>query len=280
MASFTCEVCFEEKEREARLELKELKTGNGDVLRTSDCQHPICRDCLATYVRVRVEEQRVFNIFCPHLGCKNQLYEADVQSMVRCGLIEQEVSKRFAEFRARDYTARLCSFAEVLPKAGQDYSLIREMYETVRLCPRCSVVIQKSQGCNSFYCICGHHFDYGAAPRVLGNGVKRYTRVIAMAERLKLPLSEAEEFGGRMHDYLHASRVASLLGVSLQEAGELLRRVKEGDQRARQRIREAKEALQQCEARDGDVEDQEVPAEDLFLDPAEVDGSAEHDNLA
>merc|ERR1712048_573963 len=253
-------------EQTARLELKQLKTGNGEVLRDADCKHPICQECLAAYFRVRVEEQRVFDIFCPHPGCRNQLYEADVKKMAQCGLIEEGISKRFAELRTRDYTARLCSFAEMLPEAGQDFSLIRQLYETVRVCPRCSVVIQKSQGCNSFYYICGHHFDFGAAPRVVGNGVKGYARVISMAEKLKLPLSEAEQFGGRIHNYEHASRVAALLRVPVQEAADLLRRVKDGDQEARQRIRDAKEASQQDVACNGSREevDDEVPSVDLF----------------
>merc|ERR1712048_939494 len=226
-------------EQTARLELKQLKTGNGEVLRDADCKHPICQECLAAYFRVRVEEQRVFDIFCPHPGCRNQLYEADVKKMAQCGLIEEGISKRFAELRTRDYTARLCSFAEMLPEAGQDFSLIRQLYETVRVCPRCSVVIQKSQGCNSFYCICGHHFDFGAAPRVVGNGVKGYARVISFAERQGIPIKEAEVLGGESKFAGKAWRIMDALGLSLEEAVDLQKRAKSGDEVARERIRAA-----------------------------------------
>jgi len=58
--SCTCQICFDEKS--TRLELPHIATGNGDVLREADCNHPICMECMTTHVRVRIEEQRAFQL--------------------------------------------------------------------------------------------------------------------------------------------------------------------------------------------------------------------------
>jgi len=238
MPAFVCEVCFEEKTE--RLELPSLKTGNGDVLRDADCNHGICRECMAAFVVARVEEQHVFHIRCPHQGCKNELYEQDLSRLVKSGSLEASVSARFAELRARDFAARAKTLAEIMPQDDVDYGLVRRLYETTRLCPRCSLVIEKSAGCNSFYCICGHHFNYESAPRVVGNGIKKYGKVICFAEEHKLPLSVAETYAGRIKLYTKAGKIAPRLGISWEEAMEVQARAFHGDVAARARIRAAR----------------------------------------
>lgn len=240
MQAFVCEVCFEEKSE--RLELPPLKTGNGDVLRNADCNHGICRQCMASFVVARVEEQYVFHIRCPHQGCRNELCEQDLSRLVNAGSLEASVSARFAELRARDFSARAKLFAEVLPQCQSDvdYGLVRTLWETTRVCPRCSLVIEKSEGCNSFYCICGNHFNYESAPRVVGSGIKKYNKVINFAQGHNLPLSVAEKYAGKFNLYAKASNVASQMNLSLEEAMELQMRAFNGDVAARARIRGAR----------------------------------------
>lgn len=228
-----CQVCFEEVKH--RLELKSLKTGNGDVLRSEDCGHLICRTCMASYVVARVEEQRVFGVRCPAIGCKNELYEHDVRRLVECGDLAQDVHDRFAEIRSRDYTARAKDLTDVM--CQDDYELLRCVWETTRSCPRCKLVIEKSQGCNSFYCICGHHFDYQQAPRAVGNGCKSFGRVISLAENLRISVNEAEQFGGDSKLYFKSGRTAAALGVTREEACEIHKQAHSGDEGARERIR-------------------------------------------
>lgn len=240
MATFTCEVCFEA--RETRLDLTALSTGNGDILRAADCEHPVCQECMAKFVRARVEEQQVFGIRCPHEGCKNQIFELDLKKLVERELLPAAVHARFAELRTRDYAERARELANT--GAAGDLELVRRLWETSRLCPRCSLIIEKASGCNSFYCICGNHFNYESAPRAVGNGFKckTYNRVISMAEDFKLQLRLAEALGGDWKAYFQASRTAERLGVPLEEAASIHKRAREGDEAARASIRSMRTA--------------------------------------
>jgi len=217
--TFTCEVCFESKER--RLALDKLATGNGDVLRNGDCGHNVCIECTSAFVTARVEEQLVFGIRCPHEGCRNELYEKDIERLARDGPLEDAVRERFCELRSRDYAARVSSFSEGLHGESPDYSTIRRLWESTRLCPRCKLVIEKSQGCNSFYCICGFHFNYESAPRIVGNGISRYDKVLDFAERHGLALSEVEKAVGDGDKSCRVLDFAERHGLALSVAKEL-----------------------------------------------------------
>jgi len=111
---------------------------------------------MASYVTVRVEEQRVFGICCPIQGCKNELYEQDVTKLVEAGELKAEVAAQMAKLRKQDYTSRLSEVCADLGSTALNHSM--------RLCPRCNIIIQKKSGCNSFGCICGHRFQFDAAP--------------------------------------------------------------------------------------------------------------------
>merc|ERR1712050_186868 len=119
-----------------------------------------------------------------------------------------------ALLRKQDYTSR---FYEVF----YDLSSNKALW-SMRLCPRCNVIIQKKSGCNSFGCICGHTFDFASAPaikdldsrcveeltsnhdmsqpdavnRVISamtvKGLKNYRRVVAMARERQIALDLAE----------------------------------------------------------------------------------------
>lgn len=249
--AFTCQVCFEE--RVQRLALPKLATGNGDVLRAGDCLHPICQECLATFVKVRVDDQFVFNLRCPFAGCANELFEQDVARLVQSGALPKQVSERFAELRTRDYSARAASLSQDLIQVdgSEDLDMIQRIWHTMRLCPRCNLAIERSQGCNSFYCICGHHFDFAVAPRVVGGGsnVRNYGQVIGTAKSLKLSLKQAETYGEdklfgkhwsreRAHAiYRMATKISSSIRIAMDDACDLVMKAKMGDEEARARIR-------------------------------------------
>lgn len=260
--AFNCQVCFEERDK--RFALPELKTGNGDLLRAKDCEHPICQTCLATFVATRVNEQFVFHIRCPFTDCVNEIFEQDVKRLATVGALTQDISERFAELRARDYTARAESLSETLAslEKGDDYSLIVKLWETTRLCPRCSLVIEKSQGCNSFYCICGHHFHWDSAPRIVGKGIKNYGQVVSIARSHGLSLQDVQQYGGsswRKARALawnsHVKRTAGETRLSRDEAWELLQKARLGDKSAREVIRSARNREETSEENDADWEE-------------------------
>jgi hypothetical protein len=110
---------------------------------------------MASFVTARVQDQFVFGIRCPIEGCKNELHEQDIQKLVQASVLSQEVADQMAKLRKQDYTVRLeqfCDDMDSMTKLGG-----------MRLCPRCCVIIQKSAGCNSFGCICGHRFSWDQA---------------------------------------------------------------------------------------------------------------------
>jgi len=227
--TLTCEVCFEPCTD--RLKLEKLQTGNGDVLRQADCGHRICRGCMALYVTVRVEENRVFGMRCPHEGCSNELFEQDLARLpLPNGVLEQ-----FVKLRSQDYSQRAKELRATLLESCNALETARELCQFARLCPRCNVVLQKSQGCNSFFCICGHHFQYDKAPRVFP---ATFPKVIDMADKFNMTIEEAELRVGQ--GFCKASRVALQMGVSLEEARELQKRAQGGDEAARAQIAAAR----------------------------------------
>lgn len=191
MAAFNCVVCFEE--RAERLPLPKLSTLNGDTMRASDCNHPVCQACMAAFVVARVEEQRVFGIRCPFESCKVELHEQDIANLVSRGALSVDIQKRFAQLRKNDYTARVESFSDdTQVRTVEDYKLMKMLWASTRRCPRCNVLMQKSQGCNSFGCICGHRFNYSQAPRGCGDGIEDFDSVITLAADFQMDLQEAQ----------------------------------------------------------------------------------------
>jgi hypothetical protein len=191
-AAFQCLVCFEE--RTIRLPLPTLATLNGDVLRAADCNHPICRDCIAKFVAARVEEQRPFGIRCPFEMCKNELYEQDIEVLVNSGALAPKVGERLAELRKQDYTSRLSSLTELTQThSAEDYKLMRRLWSSTRRCPRCNVIMERSEGCDSFGCICGHRFNFLKAPRGCGDGVEDFDSVMQLAADFDMSLNDAIE---------------------------------------------------------------------------------------
>jgi len=235
--AFTCQICFEE--RSSRLELPLLSTGNGDMLRPGDCNHPVCCECTSKYVRVRVEEQRVFNLRCPLDGCRNEIYEKDLQRLVDEGALSADVYHRFGELRARDFSARVMSFDDMVPQTEDDVQLLLRLRE-MRLCPRCKLVMQRSEGCNSFFCICGEHFNYATAERPVCSGVKKSKWVIDLARGQQLTLATAAKFSGDIHLFKKSRRTAAQLGLSCEQAMVLHLRAQEGNIGARTLIRKGR----------------------------------------
>mmetsp|Transcript_4446 Transcript_4446/g.8033 ORF Transcript_4446/g.8033 Transcript_4446/m.8033 type:complete len:342 (+) Transcript_4446:62-1087(+) len=256
--SFLCQVCFELQKD--RLPLERLVTGNGDVLRSADCNHHVCQECMAAYVVSRVDEQRVFNVRCPSIGCTVELFEQDVRRLTQLKVLEEDVSNRFAELRARDFGARAQDLSqELLGQASgyDDMDVLEKLWNSTRRCPRCSLVIERSSGCNSFYCICGHHFNYSSAPRIFGNDVKDYGRVIRLAKKRGLSLEEAEKLKGGDKLWVNVTRVAAKANMTCDEAFELLSQAMAGDTAAKQRIQESRKTAEN--ASEEGIDDWEPP---------------------
>jgi len=149
---------------------------------------------MAAFVTARVDDQHVFGIRCPFEGCTIEIFEQDVEKLVQCGALTPAVQKRLAELRKQDYTGRLTELTdETQPRTKEDFQLMRQLWATTRRCPRCNVILQKSEGCNSFGCICGHRFDFSKAPRGCGEDVSDFDALTQLAIDFDMPMTEAKE---------------------------------------------------------------------------------------
>eukprot|EP00932_Pfiesteria_piscicida_P016954 SRR837773.3859.p1 GENE.SRR837773.3859~~SRR837773.3859.p1 ORF type:complete len:248 (-),score=63.13 SRR837773.3859:25-735(-) len=230
-----CEVCFTSG---PRFPLARLTTGNGDELRKEDCMHNICQECLAGHIKARVEQQQVC-IRCPALACGTRLFESDLKRLAEAGALERGVVDRFAEIARRDYSARAAAILM------EDLDLVEKLVFSARLCPRCQVVIERSYGCSSMYCICGHHFDFQTAPRVAGLKVKPkyFLCILNRARMTGTTLKDAEqEIGkfGSMRIFRKGLKTAEQLGLPLEEAVRLHERAQAGDEAAQAEIRKGR----------------------------------------
>ncbi|XAR59592.1 hypothetical protein NMG60_11015480, partial [Bertholletia excelsa] len=75
--AFTCEICFESLPSDKRFNNRGM------------CFHRFCIDCVAKYIQVRVEEDRVADVKCPELNCEKVLDPFTCKSMVVCNVFEK-----------------------------------------------------------------------------------------------------------------------------------------------------------------------------------------------
>eukprot|EP00994_Dinema_validum_P009126 NODE_880_length_1267_cov_128.915435_g650_i0.p1 GENE.NODE_880_length_1267_cov_128.915435_g650_i0~~NODE_880_length_1267_cov_128.915435_g650_i0.p1 ORF type:complete len:311 (+),score=88.56 NODE_880_length_1267_cov_128.915435_g650_i0:71-934(+) len=220
-APIKCGICMEEVESNNLqvFKLDDFSTGNGDKLRVA-CQHPFCRGCMGTYVTTRITEQRVFQIHCPAEGCANLLFEKDVRQ-----LTEDEVFGRYCELRSTDYRERVAQLLDdhLTPS-------VVAINANAKLCPTCGVLIERSAGCNSMYCICGAHFSYNEAKSLVAPSV------MSMSEEKCISLREASQYNGNPRLRKRCFKLAALSGMSPEESLALLKQATSGDTAAQHAI--------------------------------------------
>eukprot|EP00992_Anisonema_acinus_P015878 TRINITY_DN9932_c0_g1_i1.p1 TRINITY_DN9932_c0_g1~~TRINITY_DN9932_c0_g1_i1.p1 ORF type:complete len:302 (+),score=29.16 TRINITY_DN9932_c0_g1_i1:53-958(+) len=223
-----CGICFESFNV---VSIGEHRTGNGDVLR-KDCGHAFCEGCLGSYVLHRIDEQRVFDIRCPQHGCSSQLFEADVQR-----LVSEQIFLKYSALLKSDFRTRL---EHLMETSTRDHiETLLTIHNDSRLCPRCGVIIQRSQGCNSMYCFCGMHFNYGSAASVGGGG---FGSIARLAIDKGLSLSESQLYGGSAARYGRAVKLAGVAGLTVPEADALAQRAVGGDAGAQAEIARLRQA--------------------------------------
>lgn len=169
-----CPICFTAIEDDVKVHFpKQLVVANS---LDQWCGHTACRPCWISHVRARVDERRL-TIQCPaHVGCSwtvdagrlrlllvgpsgvesaawkahgglTQIAEEEVARASR----ESTLLRRHTEQRAEDFSSRLAE----LEREGAAW-----MRELCKPCPRCSVLVSRSEGCDHMHCCCGERFCY------------------------------------------------------------------------------------------------------------------------
>lgn len=128
-------------------------------------------------------------------------------------------------------------------------------------CPRCHVAIERRSGCPSFFCICGHHFNYEQAPSLIAGEVKSFDRILHLAQKLQVSFRDVQLAGSPQFAY-QVRRTATLLGVSFEQACGLCHEARNGDETARARIRQAKAQQRQQLQEEKEQEEKEEEKEE------------------
>ena len=233
-----CLICF--TEGTPSYPLPEHRTPNGDLLRPADnCmstgKHVFCKPCLRETVQTRIQDMQVHNLRCPHPECTTLLFDRDVE----CLLSDAGLVTRYRELMVQAHLTVAHDFSSDDPEFLQGLSRLQ-----IKACPRCRVLMQRSVGCDSMYCVCGQNFNFRAAPSLVPADLCARLR---MAKRFGWTPAEVQQrgFTGSKQDGLtvvHALRVMSIVGHDLPAAIELSRAAMKGDETARQRIRDFRAA--------------------------------------
>ena len=131
------------------VELVRVDSG-GEHFRKPACSHAYCGPCLQQYLQVAVDGMAL-NIRCPHPDCKFVLYPDDVKR-----LAAPDTFERYDALRKTDYRTRL-------RQLQADGLVNSEFLKQTRVCPACYVIIERSEGCDSMFCVCGNSFRYKSA---------------------------------------------------------------------------------------------------------------------
>lgn len=118
------------------------------------CSHAYHKACIKAYAEHSIIEEGRWKVKCPAAGCPLRLYTADVSAVVGA---ESRAFQLHAQLRSRDYTMRL----EALKSGaeGADDATREWMKSRCCVCPSCSAVICKEDGCPTVTCTCEKRFE-------------------------------------------------------------------------------------------------------------------------
>jgi hypothetical protein len=112
------------------------------------CPHMFCEPCLSKWIATQVEARNRV-IVCPAEGCGHQLSKTDIARLS----LDPAVPVAHSALMAETYEDRLAEMSS-------DPELKAWMDANARPCPKCSVLITRTSGCNAVKCPCGHRFCY------------------------------------------------------------------------------------------------------------------------
>lgn len=125
----------------------------GEHYKKVSCKHEYCKVCLVPWIECQLAESCA-QIGCPHEECAFNFNGEDVRRIAGDVAYTQ-----FLNITTRDYQARLADASSGLDKKTTEW-----LNKNTRVCPSCSVVIERSAGCNSMKCFtCGNRFNWSDA---------------------------------------------------------------------------------------------------------------------
>mmetsp|Transcript_27656 Transcript_27656/g.81285 ORF Transcript_27656/g.81285 Transcript_27656/m.81285 type:complete len:342 (+) Transcript_27656:43-1068(+) len=111
------------------------------------CMHKFCKGCWQRHVTLKIHEG-VYTITCMDPGCTSELRDSDVKR-----LVPQEY-KRFVKNKFADFEKRVRDIFVL------DDDFAKWARANTQCCPRCHIIVERTEGCNHVRCRCGHEFCY------------------------------------------------------------------------------------------------------------------------
>ena len=142
-----CTICFDDSDNAAALH--RCAPQSFESWSSRPCTHRFCMDCMKSYIGSKLDDQ-VWNVKCPAVDCRYFLNQFDVERFAGSAELQ-----RYQKLRNTDFSSRL---VEVL--GGQDDEFAKWAKTNTQACPRCHLMCEKSEGCNSMVCRCGTNFCY------------------------------------------------------------------------------------------------------------------------
>ena len=142
----------------------------GDSKTIAGPRHPntVCPPCLKSHAEAAIKGGRLF-VRCPAEGCGRSLQTLELKTSLSAGSYATLV-------------ARLKESEATMAEAGECEA--HPLGLELRMCPKCSVRIEKNEGCAAMQCYrCGEGFTWssaelvGAEPRTAARSLKRVERV-------------------------------------------------------------------------------------------------------
>jgi len=155
-----CRVCFETKEftkYTKRFCFQHIHI-TGDHKQLQDPRHPriICGDCVEQHAKAALSSGKLY-VKCPAEGCGRSLQTIELEQIVDRATYNKLVSRISEAEALQESSAESASNIQAMLDAGLE----------LRQCPRCRVIIEKNEGCNSMQCYrCGEHFSWSSATLV------------------------------------------------------------------------------------------------------------------
>lgn len=162
-----CMVCFELKIFPSFIPFcfKDFRV-TGDSMTKNGPRHPnsICQVCLEQHARSAVKGGKLF-VRCPYVGCGRSLQTLELKNT----LPDKEYN---------DFVKALKEAEEYAQKSNQEDDEVTLATMGIqglelRMCPACSIRIEKNEGCSSMVCYrCGENFSWSSATLVKTSKVK------------------------------------------------------------------------------------------------------------
>lgn len=126
----------------------------GEHFKKGKCFHVFCEDCMRGYIHSKIQD-RCTSIRCPDGSCSFVLYKDDIGRIA-----DPPHVALYAKLSKDEFVSRLREL-QVLKK--DDQIIASYIRSHCRFCPSCKVLIERSEGCSSMLCTCGHRFDWNSA---------------------------------------------------------------------------------------------------------------------